>query len=584
MIDQITDLLSTQEYNYLDLDSQETIDFLEALEYSLVKNNSLSVPFWIEKIGQEPLNRILFVLGNHSLVSTTKAAKYASISATTKLRDLVSDLLDYRISTKIRRYGMKLDNKEYESNLVSTPSGIKTTGLDRKGMTYASKQPFKLDIETLVKYKSLVIENATKSILKTIVQYEDIALDEANYRELVEIVIDNYIANPHNFYNLEKNISDQRGRAIYQGLKRVFNPISSKDCRALLISSQSIKIDSDAKLRDIYLFIAELVGSKATNISMKVLAGMRAYNSRSLPDLDADSLHEYVWLERIYNKLDEVKTDKKTLWNIPLEMDASMSLAQVEGTLLNSKELLVKTNCVGSQLQDPWCIEGTRRVAAKAVGTPTFYGSNQSASKLIKSKGLELNKDELKVLKKEFSSGTFSILKDFKNLLISNMDISAPTYLAAGWGETYAVEVNKHKAVSAELRAYKVWHTATQRDEIFYLHRPITVPDYDRFRTYAATGLVHNLDSKIMDNVLVELSALDEWAIAIHDAVLCLPGTATRSIYRSQLEELNSVGHIVLQNYMKAIGATSAKSQIDLAKLLDKVTENDLEFSENALK
>ena len=584
MIDQITDLVTTQEYNYMNLDSEETIDFLEALEYSLVKNNSLSVPFWIEKIGQEPFNRIVYVLGNHGLVVTTKAAKYASVSATTKLKSLVSDLLDYRIDTKIRRYGMKLDVSDRDTNLVSTPSGIKTTGLDRKGMSYSAKQTFRLDIDYLVKYKNLVIENATKSILKTIVQYEDIALDEANYRELVNIVIDNYIANPHNFYNLEWNISDQRGRAIYQGLKRVFNPISSKDCRALLISSQSVKIDTDAKLRDIYLFIAELVGSKAPTSAQKALAGMKAYRSRYLPNLDADSLHEYVWLERIYDKLDEVQEDADTRWNIPLEMDASMSLAQVEGALLNSKELLVKANCVGTQLQDPWHIDGTRRAAAKAVGTPTFYGSNQSPTKLIKAKNLDLDKDELKVLKKEFSTGTFSILKDFKNLLISNMDIDSPTYLAAGWGETYTVEVNKHKVVSAELRAYRVWNTATSRDEVFYLHIPVRVPDYDRFRTYAATGLVHNIDSKIMDNVLVELSALLEWAIAIHDAVLCLPGTATRSIYRDQLQELNSVGHIVLQNYMRSIGAVSAKAQIDLAKLLDKITPNTAQFSENALK
>lgn len=584
MIDQISQTISAQEARYMNLNSDSTVEFLETLEYSLVKNNSLSVPHWIERIGQEPLNRILFVLGNHNLVKTKKAAKYASVSATDKLKSLIEDILDFRVQSKIRKYGMKLNTSDSASDLVSTPSGIKPTGLVREGMTYSAKQTFKLATSYLVSHRPIIIENATRSIAKTMLAYEDIALDEANYRELVEIVIENYVANPHNFYNLEWNISDQRGRAIYQGLKRVFNPVSSKDCRALLISSQHITIDTDAKLQDIYLFIAELLGSKATNTAMKALAGMKAYHSRELPDLTPEDLHEYIWLERIYDRLDQVKADPKTRWDIPLEMDASMSLAQVEGTLLDSEELLVKTNCVGDQLQDPWFIAGTRRAAAKAVGTPTFYGSNQSPTKLLKAKNIELDKEELRILKNEFNEGTFSIIKDFKNLLISNMDIDTPTYEAAGWGETYTVEVNKHKVVSAELHAYRVWNTEQSRDELFYLHRPIRVPDYDRFRTYAATGLVHNLDSKIMDNTLVELSALNEWAIAIHDAVLCLPGTATRTIYKTQLEELNKVGHIVLKNYMRSIGATSDKSQIDLAKLLDKVTPNGQQFSKNALK
>jgi hypothetical protein len=568
----------------MNIDSDSTIEFLEALGYSLVRDGSLSAPYWIEKIGQEPLNRIIYILARYDLVKTEKKAKYASISATVKLKALIDDLTDYRISSKIKRYGMKCNLSESRADLVSTPSGIKSTGLIREGFAYSAKQTFRLDIAYLTKYTDLVMQNATKSIAKTMVQYEDIALDEANYKELVEIVINNYIANPHNFYNLEWNISDQRGRSIYQGLRRVFNPVSSKDCRALLISSKSVKIDTKEKFYDIYLFIAELVGSKATSRGSKILAGKIAYKSRLLPTLDADSLHEYVWLERIYDRLDLVYADSNTLWDIPLEMDASMCLAQIEGTVLNSSELLVKTNCVGDKLQDPWNVVNTRRAAAKAVGTPTFYGSNQSPTKLIKDKGLSLDKEELKILKEEFSTGTFSIIKDFKDLLISNMDIDAPTYEAAGWGEIYTVEVNKHKPVGAVLNVYKVWNTTTSRDEVFYIHKPILVPDYARFRTYSATGLVHNLESKVVDGVMLDLKALEEWAISIHDAILCLPGTVTRTSYRDRLESLNKVGHSVLKSYMQSIGATSVKAQLDLVKLLDKVTPNTREFSVNALK
>jgi len=585
MIDTINSIVTTQEARYMNLDSDNTIEFLEALKYSLVKRTTLSVPFWANKIGTETLNRILYVLGKHDLVKTIVAKKYASIEATDKLYSILDDVLDYRINTKIHRYGMKLNKEDTRSDLVSTPSGIKTTGLVRKGFSYAASCMFKLDIDTLLAHRTLIEENLFKSISKTMLQYEDIALDEANYKELCSIVLDNYIANPNNSYNLEANISDQRGRAIYTGLKRVFNPVSSKDARALLIAP-AIVVDKDNKdqMRDIYLFIAELVGSKAGTRAAKVFAGVIAYKKRTLPVLNADNLHEYIWLERIYSRLDKVLTKGKARWDIPLEVDASMSLAQIEGALLNSQELLVKTNAVGDKLQDPWYIPNTRRLAAKAIGTPTFYGSNQTPVKLLRAKSLDIVKNELKALNAEFDTGTFSIIKDFKNLLISNMDVNTPTYEVQGWGETYTVEVNKYKAVGATLDMYMIWNTETQRDSKFFLHTPVKVPDYIRFKSFAATGLVHNLDSKIMDNVMLELKALDEWAIAIHDAVLCLPGTNTRAVYRNELEQLNIDGREVLVNYMKSIGATSIKANIELATLLDKVTQNELDFSENALK
>ena len=32
-------------------------------------------------------------------------------------------------------------------------------------------------------------------------------------------------------------------------------------------------------------------------------------------------LHEIIWLERIYDRLDTVFTEGKAVWDIPLEMD-----------------------------------------------------------------------------------------------------------------------------------------------------------------------------------------------------------------------------------------------------------------------
>ena len=379
MIDTITSVCTTQELSYMNIDSDATIEFLEALEYSLVKRNSLSVPFWSGKIGPERLNRILYVLGNHSLVSTKVNKKYAAISTTQTLVNMLDSVLDYRVSTKIHRYGMKCNRTKSPANLVKTPSGIKETGIVREGFAYAAKQEFKLDTVLLKEYKTPILLNVVKSISKTMVDYSDIALDEANYMEMCEIVLDNYIDNPNNSYNLEYNISDQRGRAIYNGIKRIFNPISSKDSRALLIAPYKTIDKTDTKaMGDIYLFIAELVGIKRKTKKAKRLAGAVAYNQRKLPNLDLTmehgrkELHELLWLTRIYAKLDILLSKGSVKWDIPLEKDASMSLAQVIGAVLNSEELLVKTNVVGNQLQDPWDIDGVRRLSAKTVGTPTL--------------------------------------------------------------------------------------------------------------------------------------------------------------------------------------------------------------------
>ena len=591
LLSRLSELLSTKEMIYIDLDNDNTIEFIQALEYSLVKYSPLSVPFWADKIGTIQLNKILYVLGLHNLVSTKVNRKYASISATTTLADMIDDTLDYRINAKISKYGMKCSTTDSAISLTKTPSGIKDTGLIRRGFAYSSTQKFKLDIPMLVKYREAIILNAVKSIEKTMLDYSDIALDEANYRELVEIVIDNYIANPHNSYNLEFNINDQRGRSIYNGIKRVFNIISSKDSRALIIApSIYLTEDNVEAMKDIYLFIAELSGKKRDTIAKKQLAGRLAYVNRELPVLDLNTEHdrkelfELIWLERIYTLLDTLKANGSVQWNVPLEVDAGMSLAQVIGATINSEELLVKTNCVGSKLEDPWHIDGVRRIAGKTVGTPTFYGSSQSAISLLKSKKLDPTKEELSAITREFNNGTFSIIKDFKNLLIKNGNVTTPTYEVQGWNESYIVEVNKHKAVGATLKAYAIWDTTANKDRMFFNHQPTLIPDYIRFNLFFPTGFVHNIESKIVDTTMVDLKDEGEWAISIHDAILCLPGSKARKFYIINLEAFNKVGLQVLKGYLQSIGATSTKAHIDLAKILDKRTVNTKKFSLNALK
>ena len=61
---------------------------------------------------------------------------------------------------------------------------------------------------------------------------------------------------------------------------------------------------------------------------------------------------------------------------------------------------------------------------------------------------------------------------------------------------------------------------------------------------------------------------MEEWAIAIHDAILVLPGTRARELYVQVCEELRVVRNIVLNKYRFSIGATSAVADIAWAKLM----------------
>lgn len=151
------------------------------------------------------------------------------------------------------------------------------------------------------------------------------------------------------------------------------------------------------------------------------------------------------------------------------------------------------------------------------------------------------------------------------------------------WDDLFEVEVNKFKPAGAELNAYSIWDTKSNRTVTFLNHEPIMVPNYERFRLYFPTGLVHNLDSQLMNKTLL---MLDEWAIAIHDAILCMPGSRARECYVANLETLRKLRHKILDNYRQSIGATSTSAEVAWQKLMDKTEQcpEDTPFAESALK
>ena len=148
----------------------------------------------------------------------------------------------------------------------------------------------------------------------------------------------------------------------------------------------------------VFLFVAELTGSFISgsgNVDTKIGCGQQDYINNVFLELDLDceedrkSLHENIWLERLYKELDQyfmlpVGSDDERLtavmsgryredsykWTVPIELDASASMLQYIGILLNDKRLMEMTNVIGDTLQDPWKLACMSRNMLKKAATP----------------------------------------------------------------------------------------------------------------------------------------------------------------------------------------------------------------------
>jgi len=568
--------LQPNEQRYIQLESEQTQRFISALDQAWVYNNTLSVPYWSEQIGSNLLSNITYVLGINKWIITTVKKKYATIKVSTinLAKYTTPEQRDkYRTQIKLNQYSLKRVEDIQPSNLTKTPSGVKDVGLNRPGMAYAANTLFSFDTYYMIHYYDIIIANTIKSMTKMAKKYTIVNDDPINYGNISKLCIDNYISNPDSQYNLEYNISDSRGRSIYGGLKRVFNPIANKDARALLKFKPVTITLADSKARqNIYLFIAELLGNKRQTWSNKALSGLVSYYNRELPDITNKHLHEYIWLDRIYRKLDTLFSKGIVEWDIPIEIDMTASIAGITGILFNDERLMDKTNILYSNnIQDFWHIEGVVRDGVKAIGTPIGYGSSKSFKELLKTKSIELDKQQLRQVTEEFRSGAFSIIKQSKDFWSRNANITTPSYEVTIWNETFTVEVNKFKSAGTELTAHLCYDTQSNSIKPMVMHTPITIPDYARFKTYFTTGLIHNLDSKLLDNTLQQCTG--DPVIGIHDAILCLPTSVAREEYIKQLEQLREDRWTVLSNYKKSLNISGTKAEVQWAKLLSSVQQ-----------
>ena len=309
----------------------------------------------------------------------------------------------------------------------------------------------------------------------------------------------------------------------------------------------------------VYRAIAELLGYKPSSELEKTRLGKLAYDNNELNDLDLSTeegrsdLYENIWLTRIYNALD----GDRTKWNVPIELDATASMLQVEGTLLDHAPFLDMTNVIGDELKDAWSFDGISRQQFKKAMTPLLYGSSKDCRTLWNQNRIKYTPAQVKAFNKEIRTGAMSVADKFKSFIIDNVQPKAEMTVKI-WNEEFTVECNRFKNVGDYNQRYNIYSTLDKCVVTIYHTHTKREPDLKQFKRYFVTLLVHNLDSQLADRI----SNRVEWIIPIHDAFIVHPSDANLVVdtYCRGLEAMYGSRDTILSNYFTSIGIDSKAS------------------------
>lgn len=194
---------------------------------------------WYDRLGHEVYNDVVRRLSAHKWIisHSISVRKWASVEINDdKLLEHVTpdELEQVKANFKYKRY--LLERREAKaSTLVRQNGKTKRTGLVRTGFRDAGNTQFGYDMNALNKYEEAVKLNLTKSMDKIRQDYPEMKSSASSYDNVSVGIYDWHNNNQLETYTTGENINDSRGRAISQGLKKVANPISSKDFRAALV-------------------------------------------------------------------------------------------------------------------------------------------------------------------------------------------------------------------------------------------------------------------------------------------------------------------------------------------------------------
>jgi hypothetical protein len=601
----------------------------------LNNKSSTSTVYWYDKFESEVVfNNFLYHL-THSgwaTVKTLPTKNWSEIELNeSKLLEFVSkDLLDnVRRSFKFNKYRMT-NTSATKFNVTKLLGKKQDTGIVRDGIGRAGNSQFSYDTKYIEFYRDAIELNLTKSMRELGLDAEEFN-DDIDYASVSKEILDFHIENPNQVFTTGENVNDSRGRAISSALSKVFNPISSKDARSLIVINDSRDFN-DSHLEPVYLFIAELIGSKQLTMAMKAIEGKRCYKARKLHDLDlvthqfkdeeamkiekerADNdrkeLHENIWLERLYDELDRYNDYKESFynsqfkyrilmqklsrarvqksidsinaqikefmdanpvtgfnWTVPIELDATASMLQIQGALLNHATFLEKTNCSGKILQDIWTVNGVPRKQFKDAATPMLYGSSQTVKALWANKKHKFTREQLEIASRELNKGVFQVAKLFKDFIIKNVQPKEVMKVKI-WGEEFTIKCNRYKHKGDYKVRYNIFDSASNKVKTIWHMHTVNVPDLQQFKRFFVTLICHNLDSRVMNHICKFI----DWILPIHDAAVVSPIDASqvRALYCSQIDAIHKDRVTILSEYFESIGIDSS-SAMDWKKVKEAI-------------
>jgi hypothetical protein len=213
--------------------------FWKAVWYNFLNDQETNGVYWYDKLGAKIYNDVVRRLCHHGWVISRgePGRKWATVKLRAdKLLDYleVDEIEQVRAQYKYNKYLLECRDAK-ASTLVRQNGKTKRTGLVRTGFRDAGNTQFGYDMAKLKEYETAVKKNLTKSMDKIRKEYPEMQCDDASYDNVSVGIFDWYDYNRYETFTTGDSISDSRGRAISQGLKKVANPISSKDFRAALV-------------------------------------------------------------------------------------------------------------------------------------------------------------------------------------------------------------------------------------------------------------------------------------------------------------------------------------------------------------
>lgn len=518
-----------------------------ALCFTYLSDKNVSAIVWYEKFNNEKFfNKLLKHLCDSGWVISNVSNNYATLEINNeKIRKWLSqeEINNLKYKHKCDHYLMT-NSKSTLYNTVQIGNTWKETGLVRKGFMKAGNNQFSYDQTPINKYAEYIAYNIDKDFHKS--------TKEVTYNEIVNSLVD-YYGKVKDTYTLGNNVCDSRGRSIFQCSKKIFNPVSHKDARASLICKSEPLTTEGYKA--VYAFISELLGYRGKNYEDKVYNGECMYILHTLPNLeemienkDFSELHARIWLERIYDALDNHKDEEG--WNIPIEIDAMASMLELTAVLTNDHTYMNKTNLIGDQFEDAWSVPYCSRNMVKKAVTPRLYGSSKEPKELWDSHKMKYTQDQINKITEEIRNGLYANANNFKDFIISNVQPKEIMKVSI-WGQKFTIECNRFKP--QRMKTIEAWiYTSSQSLLKKVIHHVERVPDCEQFKRYFVTLLLHHLDSRVADYICQEL----DWVLPNHDAFTLHPNDASkcRKLYTDKLYEIYKNRHNILREYFDSIG------------------------------